>query len=112
MLWSNFQKGKFTCGLLSQISPDGRYVVSTLHDCEIFTDRKDLEYSQLLFPFKGILVVYDRKGKRYCELSPDGKWLLFCQVESFMLLQKDSKLIIMPMAGGKPRVLNCNKTNN
>jgi len=44
MSCSNFQKGKFTYGLLSQISPDGRYVVSTLHDCEIFTDRKDLEY--------------------------------------------------------------------
>ncbi len=211
MSWSNFQKGKFTYGLLSQISPDGRYVVSTLRDCEIFTDRKDLEYSQLFFPFKGILGVYDRKEKRYFELSgandsmfvqsnpswtpngknilftrakakhynesgihngsvakpqdmerykkfektymdrdslfkfdiytipfnsgkggkavpiegasnnglsnyfprvsPDGKWLMFCQAESFMLLQKDSKLIIMPMAGGKPRVLNCNSQN-
>ncbi len=211
MSWSSFQKGKFTYGLLSQISPDSRYVVSTLHDCEIFADRKDLEYSQLFFPFKGILVIYDRKEKRYTELSgandsmfvhsnpswtpdgknilftrakakhfnesgihngsvakpqdmakykkfektymdrdslikfdiytipfnsgkggqaipvegasnnglsnyfprvsPDGKWLLFCQSQSFMLLQKDSKLVIIPQGGGKPRVLNCNSQN-
>jgi tetratricopeptide (TPR) repeat protein/Tol biopolymer transport system component len=211
MSWSKFQMGKFTYGLLSQISPDGRYVVSTLRDCEIFVDRKDLEYSQLFFPFKGILVVYDRKSKRYTELagandsmfvhsnpcwtpdgksilfsrakakhfnesgihngsvakqqdlsrykkfeksyldrdslfkfdvftipfnngkggiatpvegasknglsnyfprvSPDGKWLLFCQAESFMLLQKDSKLVIVPATGGKPRVLNGNSQN-
>jgi tetratricopeptide (TPR) repeat protein len=211
MSWSKFQMGKFTYGLLSQISPDGRYVVSTLRDCEIFVDRKDLEYSQLFFPFKGILVVYDRKEKQYTELSgandsmfvhsnpcwtpdgktiffsrskakhynesgihngsvaklqdmerykkfeksyldrdslfkfdiytvpfnhgkggiatpvqgasnngssnyfprisPDGKWLVFCQSESFMLLQKDSKLSILPVEGGKPRVLNCNSRN-
>jgi len=211
MSWSKFQMGKFTYGLLSQISPDGRYVISTLHDCEIFVDRKDLEYSQLFFPFKGILEVYDRKEKRNFELpgandttfvqsnpcwtpdgknilfararakhynesgilngsvprkqdetrykkfeksyldrdslfkfdiysipfntgkggkaipvegasnnglsnyfpkvSPDGKWLVFCQAESFMLLQKDSKLAIMNMNGGKPQVLSCNSQN-
>ncbi len=209
--WSRFQMGKFTYGLLSQISPDGRFVVSTLRDCEIFVDIKDLEYSQLFFPFKGILVVYDRQEKRYYELegandsmfvhsnpcwtpdgknilftrakakhysesgihngsvakqqdrerynkfektyldrdslikfdiytipfndgfgglatpiegasnnglsnyfprvSPDGKWLVFCQAESFMLLQKDSKLAILPIAGGESRVLNCNSQN-
>lgn len=209
--WSDFQEGKFTYGLLSQISPDGRYVVSTLRDCEIFADRKDLEYSQLFFPFKGILVVYDRSENRYFELegandttlvqsnpiwtpdgkyiyftrtkakqfeesgihngsvpeaidkeqyhkflksymdrdslikfdiykisfnegkggvavpvegasnngmsnyfpkiSPDGKWLVYCQAESFMLLQKDSKLNIIPAEGGKSRRLNANTSN-
>ena len=209
--WSKFQTGKFTYGLLSQVSPDGRYVVSTLHDCEIFVDRKDLEYSQLFFPFKGVLAVYDRKEKKYFELSgandtmfvqsnptwtpdgktilftrakakhfnesgihngsvakkqdqarykqfeknyldrdslfkfdiysipfndgkggeakpiegasnnglsnyfpkvsPDGKWIVFCQAESFMLLQKDSKLAILPLTGGKPGLLNGNGEN-
>lgn len=209
--WSTFQEGKFTYGLLSQISPDGRYVVSTLRDCEIFTDRPDLEYSQLFFPFKGILVVYDKLEKRFFELegandtlfvqsnptwtpdgkhilfskapaqhypesgihngsvakyadmktylefeksyvnrdslmkfdiymipfnegkggmavpldgasgnglsnyfprvSPDGKWLVFCQAESFMLLQKDSKLVIKPMSGGTAKTLEYNTDN-
>ena len=209
--WSDNQDGKFTYGLLSQISPDGRYVVSTLRDCEIFADRKDLEYSQLFFPFKGILVVYDRiqkkyfelegandttsvhsnpcwtpdgkyiyftktQAKHYCEsgihngsvprnedyniyevfekqymdrdslmkfdiyripfnngkggeaepvkgasnngfsnyfpkISPDGKWLVFCQAESFMLLQKDSKLTIVPVEGGEARQMTCNTSN-
>ncbi len=207
--WSDFQQGKFTYGLLSQISPDGRYVVSTLKDCEIFVDRHDLEYSQLFFPFKGILVCYDIQTRKYAELagandtnyvqsnpawspdgkylyfarskaahfeesgimhgsmatnhevynrfvqrfldretlfrfdiyripfnqgqggaaeplkgasgngrsnyfpkiSPDGKWVVFCQAESFMLLQKDSKLMIMPAEGGEPRALQCNSPN-
>lgn len=209
--WSKFQDDKFTYGLLSQISPDGRYVVSTLEDCEIFADRKDMEYSQLFFPFKGILVVYDREKKTYTELegandsafvhsnpiwtpdgkniyftkarakhfqesgihngsvpkpednarykvfekkymdrdslmkydiykipfangkggkavpvegaskngmsnyfpkiSPNGKWLVFCQAESFMLLQKDSKLNIIPVEGGKARQMSCNTSN-
>ena len=209
--WGDSQEGKFTYGLLSRISPDGRYVVSTLRDCEIFSDRNDLEISQLFFPFKGILVVYDRLEKKYFELegatdtlfvhsnpcwtpdgeniyftkarakhyqesgihngsvpkpedrsrykkfensymnrdslikfdiykipfndgnggeavpvagashngfsnyfpkiSPDGKWLVFSQAESFMLLQKDSKLIIIPVEGGEPREMTCNSSN-
>lgn len=90
--WSDFQNGEFTYGLLSQISPDGRYVVSTLKDCEIFVDRENLEYSQLFFPVKGILVIYDRQTREYYELegandtmfvqsnpawSPDGKYIYF-----------------------------------
>ena len=67
--WSEHQDGKFTYGLLSQISPDGRFVVSTLNDAEIFVDRDDLAYSQLFFPFKGILVVYDRLKNEYFELE-------------------------------------------
>jgi tetratricopeptide (TPR) repeat protein len=207
--WSDAQNGEFTYGLLSQISPDGRYLVSTLKDCEIFVDRDNLEYSQLFFPFKGILQIYDRKEKRYYELpgandtmlvqsnpvwspdgkyiyfarteaahyeesgithgskpsnhqvynkflesclererlfkfdiyripfnegkggraeplegasrngmsnyfprlSPDGRWLIFSQAESFMLLQKDSRLHIIPAEGGTARELSCNSDN-
>ncbi len=41
--------------------------------------------------------------------SPDGKWLVFTQAESFMLLQPDAALYIMPAAGGTPRKLRCNR---
>ena len=42
------------------------------------------------------------------KLSPDGKWLVFTQSHSFMLLQPDSKLQILPAEGGEPRLMNAN----
>jgi len=42
------------------------------------------------------------------KVSPDGKWLVFTQAHSFMLLQPDSKLYIVPAEGGEPRLLNAN----
>ncbi|MCK3684122.1 tetratricopeptide repeat protein [Maribellus sp. YY47] len=207
--WDESQNGAFTYGLLSKMSPDGRYSISTLHDCEIFIEQNDLEFSQLFFPFKGILMTYDRfnetftplpgaadtnlvqsnpawtpdgqnilfaraKAKHYEEsgiqngsraklkdmerykkfeqsyvsrdslfkydiytipfnegrggiatplkgasgngmsnyfprISPDGKWIVYNQAESFMLLQKDSKLWIVPAEGGEARMLTCNQ---
>lgn len=207
--WDKSQNGAFTYGLLSKMSPDGRYSISTLGDCEIFIPQNDLEISQLFFPFKGILMVYDRHEKEFFPLegacdtnlvqtnpvwtpdgkkilfararakhyeesgiqhgsspkpkdkaqykkfeqtyvkrdslfkfdiytvqfnngkggiakpltgashngmsnyfprvSPDGKWIVYSQAESFMFLQKDSKLWIVPAEGGKPRKLTCNQ---
>ncbi len=42
------------------------------------------------------------------KVSPDGKWIVFTQAHSFMLLQPDSKLYIMPAEGGVPRLMNAN----
>ncbi len=42
------------------------------------------------------------------KISPDGKWLVFTQAHSFMLLQPDSKLYIVPAEGGEPRLMNAN----
>jgi len=40
--------------------------------------------------------------------SPDGKWLVFCKAKSYMLLQPDSELYIIPAQGGVARRLRCN----
>jgi len=202
--WSDYERddGELTFGLLTQLSPDGRYAVSTVKDRSVFVPVNDLYYSQLFFPLKGILVYYDMLKKSYhalpgasdkdyvqsnpewnpdgtdivfarskagvidgdtgkvlltpeqCEkyitrkelfkfdlyrvpfndgkggeavpiegasgngvsnyfpkYSPDGKWIVFCRSESFMLLQPDSRLFIMPAEGGEVREMNCN-TNN
>ena len=201
--WSDFEKSddEATFGLLSQVSPDGRYVISTVKDRSVFVARDNLAFSQLFFPIKGILVFYDRltkefhplpgaddprlvqsnptwspdgeyvifarskvhhlkkartsdsfllredecaeflkEGKKFLfdlyrvpfndgkggkaepidgasnngmsnyfpKFSPDGKWIVFCKARSFMLLQPDSQLYIVPAEGGQARRLECN----
>jgi len=202
--WSDYRREdrKETFGLLSQISPDGRYVVSTVKDLSVFLALDDnLAFSQLFFPVQGILCYYDLHNKTFhalpgaddpryvqsnpawspdgqeivfarseayevpadrvhglgltvpeevhdfvsgakkfrydlyrlpfnggrggqaepvrgasgngksnyfAKFSPDGKWIVFCQADSFMLLRPDSQLHIIPAAGGEPRRLECN----
>jgi lipoprotein NlpI len=49
------------------------------------------------------------KSNYFPKYSPDGKWLVFNQAESFMLLMPSSRLYIMPAEGGEPRLMNCNR---
>ena len=100
--WSDFRKedNKSTYGLLSQVSPDGRYVISTVKDRSVFVAVDELAFSQLFFPVQGILVVYDRKKKSYTALkgaddprfvqsnptwSPDGKYIVFARAAAVQL---------------------------
>jgi len=201
--WSDYKKddGELTFGLLSQVSPDGRYVISTVKDRAVFVATPGIEFSQLFFPIKGILVVYDtvtgtykplpgaddpeyvqsnptwspdgksivfartkayRKGgvadaqnilldendvpefieekepfkfdlyrvpfnegrggkaepikgashngmsNYFAKFSPDGKWIIFCKAENYMLLMPDSELYIIPAEGGEARRLRAN----
>jgi tetratricopeptide (TPR) repeat protein len=201
--WSDYKKGdgETTFGLLSQVSPDGRYVISTVKDRAVFVATPDLWYSQLFFPIKGILVVYDTetgsfkplpgaddpeyvqsnptwspdgksvvfartkayrkdsianatsvllnendvpefvndkepfkfdlyrvpfndgrggeaepiagashngKSNYFAKFSPDGKWIVFCKAENYMLLMPDSELYIVPAEGGEARRLRAN----
>jgi Flp pilus assembly protein TadD/Tol biopolymer transport system component len=98
--WSDYRKndGEATFGLLSQVSPDGRYVISTVKDRAVFVATPDIWYSQLFFPIKGILVVYDTQTKTFRPLpgaddpkyvqsnptwSPDGKWVVFARAGAY-----------------------------
>ncbi len=44
----------------------------------------------------------------FAKFSPDGKWIVFCKANSFMLLQPDSGLYVIPAQGGEARRLQCN----
>jgi Flp pilus assembly protein TadD len=102
--WSDYKKddGEATFGLLSQVSPDGRYVISTVKDRAVFVATPGIEFSQLFFPIKGILVVYDTVTDTYTALpgaddpayvqsnptwSPDGKSIVFARTKVY---QKES----------------------
>jgi tetratricopeptide (TPR) repeat protein len=201
--WSDYKRDdkQSTFGLLSQVSPNGKYVISTVKDRSVFVPMPDLAYSQLFFPIQGILAYYRRdtesfhalpgadnkefvqsnaawspdgktivfarsktyhlkeargsqsvllvaeeckeflqEGKKFMfdlyqipfndgkggqaqplegasnngmsnffpRYSPDGKWIVFCKAKSFMLLQPDSELYIMPAEGGQARRMRCN----
>jgi len=45
------------------------------------------------------------RSNYFARYSPDGKWIVFCQARSYMLLQPDSELYIIPAGGGTARRL-------
>lgn len=113
--WSDYKRedGEKTFGLLSQISPDGKYVLSTVKDRSIFIAVDNLEYSQLFFPIKGILAVYDREKKKFYELpgannktmvqsnpnwSPEGKEIMFTRASRYYSasIENSQSLMIKP----------------
>jgi hypothetical protein len=44
----------------------------------------------------------------FAKYSPDGRWIVYCQAKSFMFLQPDSKLHIIPAEGGESQRMLCN----
>jgi tetratricopeptide (TPR) repeat protein len=120
-------------------SPDGKYIVFarakaydlkhtegkgkvllTREECKEFTeDGKPFLFDLYRIPFN------DGKGGEpepiqgasnngmsnfFAKYSPDGKWIVFCKAKSYMLLQPDSELHIIPAEGGKAKRMQCNTT--
>lgn len=113
--WSAFrpEDKQPTFGLLSQVSPDGRYVVSTVKDRSVFVPRPEIAFSQLFFPLKGILAFYDRQtgamralpgadDPEYVQsnpsFSPDGKTIVFARSKAHTLkgLKTPDKALLTP----------------
>jgi len=113
--WSDYRKedSDLTFGLLSQISPDGRFVVSTVKDESVFVPMPALEFSQLFFPIKGILCICDRQTGTFQSLpgaddpefvqsnptwSPDGKYIVFARSKAYKLknIRGHRKILLDP----------------
>jgi Flp pilus assembly protein TadD len=47
-------------------------------------------------------------SNNFPKVSPDGKWIVFVENHSGLLMRPDSKLYIVPFAGGKARLLRAN----
>ena len=103
--WNNdMSVGKSRVGFMSQVSPDGRYVLSTfagqgqdIPSSFFVQNFKDYRFLQVFFPTRGILAVYNRAtgrreplpgadDPRYVQTdgvwSPDGKFIVFARAEA------------------------------
>ncbi|NQT93552.1 MAG: PD40 domain-containing protein, partial [Lentisphaerae bacterium] len=51
---------------------------------------------------------HNEKSNYFPKLSPDGKWIVFCQCRNGLLMRPDSELYIVPAEGGEARKMRCN----
>jgi hypothetical protein len=92
----------------------------TKEECPEFfgPERRKMRYDLYRIPFNGGRggqalplggAAGNGKSNFFPRPSPDGRWVVFCQADSYMLLQPDSQLYIMPLEGGSPRRLVANR---
>ena len=101
---SDMSVGKSRVGFMSQVSPDGQYVLSTfagqgqnIPSSFFVQNFKDYRFLQVFYPTRGILAVYNRAtglreplpgadDPKYVQTdgvwSPDGKFIVFARAEA------------------------------
>ncbi|MGA8153828.1 MAG: tetratricopeptide repeat protein [Terriglobales bacterium] len=101
---TDMRVGQSRVGFMSQVSPDGRYVLSTfaglgqsIPSSYYVTNFKDYHFLQVFYPTRGILAWYNRAtgrreplpgadDPRYVQTdgvwSPDGKYIVFARAEA------------------------------
>jgi tetratricopeptide (TPR) repeat protein len=115
--WSSF-RGEFGSrlreGFMSQVSPDGRRVVTTIKPPGIkgtqfyyVANFQDYRFLQVFYPTRGILAWYDRDARKLTPLpgaddphyvqtnavwSPDGKYLVYARAEAKDPYPADGKM--------------------
>lgn len=90
--WNDFNPDRVTFGLFSRVSPNGRYVVSSVDEEVFVANYVDYRFLQTFYPTGGILAIYDREKDTITPLpgaddpafvhcnaawSPDGSTLAF-----------------------------------
>jgi Flp pilus assembly protein TadD len=98
--WNSFPgkiKGLNTLGFLAQVSPDGRYSVTTVNEQVYVANFKSFGFLQVFYPTRGILGYYDRTNGAMKPLagandteyvqtnavwSPDGSYLVFARAKA------------------------------
>ncbi len=115
--WSSFrgeEGSQLRVGFMSQVSPDGRYVVTTIRppgtngsQFYYVSNFKDYRFLQVFYPTRGILAWYDRETKKLQPLpgaddprfiqsnavwSPDGKYLVFSRAAAKDPYRPDGKM--------------------
>ncbi len=87
-------------------------------DCREFLEGgKPFKFNLYRIPFNGgqggkpepiTGASFNGKSNFFPRYAPDGKWIVFCKAENYMLLQPDSELYIIPAEGGESRRLRAN----
>ncbi len=108
--WNDFPDkppGQRTIGFMAQLSPDARYVVTTVNEDVFVANFTDYRFLQVFYPTRGILAWYDRSTGRIRSLpgadnpnfvqtngfwSPDGKYLVFARAAARDAYPKGRKI--------------------
>ena len=74
--WSSFREkvaAESRVGFMSQVSPDGQYVVTTVNRSDYVANFKDYRFLQVFYPTRGVLAWYNRSRREMHTASRSGR---------------------------------------